>query len=526
MHYDAGVALLARALPFETRPPGAHKQDSPEAADTAFAALLANALVRAPDTPLLKEAPREPDIAMIDLRMDEDRAVIPESRAVQQTERVEREAEPGGENVAQSADAAKAADAPREPNEAEGAEQIRKHSLARDLLEALDKVRQGIRREVKAVRGAQTRGIDAQGETKRTKLAEDIRGLLDLLAPLMPKKDMEALAKSAVEALAAPEKNPSKNGTQGQQGAVSNKGTLLVKLAQLLPGAEEAMRLIDKQKGQSDVHPQDPKQGMKHGLPGAKPRITEKDAQVAEVRDQRMNDPHSLRETVRVTHRAQRTMQIRHESAQPKDTGESSVNAVKPAPAPQTQGIAPAGASGAPKEGQQSFQFMQHNFTSQGLESVKKARAMENGSPLKNAPEIMKEIVEHARVTLKSGKTDMHLTLHPKSMGRITMHFSLGADGELSARLAASNESVRQYLQDNLSGFNRDLADAGVRVAQLEVLANGAHSQSSFGRSLEGGQESGEPSMIGTVSGGDGKRAQVEFTLGVRQHDGLLDVRA
>jgi len=139
----------------------------------------------------------------------------------------------------------------------------------------------------------------------------------------------------------------------------------------------------------------------------------------------------------------------------------------------------------------------------------------------------MKEIAERARVTVKSGKTDMHMTLHPRSLGRITMHFSLGADGELSARLTASNDSVRQYLQDNLSGFSRDLADAGVQVAQLEVLASGAHSQSSFGRSLESGQDTEEAAMTaGIMAGGSGKRAKAEHTPGIWQHDGLLDVRA
>jgi hypothetical protein len=78
---------------------------------------------------------------------------------------------------------------------------------------------------------------------------------------------------------------------------------------------------------------------------------------------------------------------------------------------------------------------------------------------------------------------------------------------------------VRQYLQENLSNFSRDLADAGVSVAHLEVSDNGTRRQFMDGRAPDEGKAD-----EGSANTAAAKQAAEQAA--VQQHDGLLDVQA
>jgi flagellar hook-length control protein FliK len=228
------------------------------------------------------------------------------------------------------------------------------------------------------------------------------------------------------------------------------------------------------------------------------------------VRDQRVNDPHSLREAVRIVKR----QPAQGEDLRPGGRADK-VSSVPPA----EQAVMPP--VKAPTAGRDSSLWMQQDSSSRMSQSVKKTSVPE---PLTNARQIVEQVVERARVTVKSGMTEMRLQLNPRNMGRVGMHFSLNADGELTAKLMASNESVRQYLQENISSFAHDLADAGVVVAHIEVAAEGAGRQfTQDGKSAK--QEDGERSGLFPSGLGEGL-AELDPRQGANRHDGRLDVRA
>jgi len=551
MQSDAGVALLTRALASRhadrAHAPGIRTaQDGPPepGSESGFGALLASALIRAPDMAFdagrmrageepmsfsaeagaygaganaeLAEsspypAPEAAAPGQASERPSRAKEGGEEAGKIQPREEEARTEEPQTEEARPDELQAKGAALVREGVQGkEKPEQAGQAEQAEPVRRALDAVRKGIRELVQ----------EGANEEKQKKLAGDLRGLLDLLSLYMPVKKLEALEKEAARAIAAAETGVPKKGIEARQGAVQDKGVAsLVRLAKLLPDAEEAAAFLEKAKAQLGEAPQGNLRGNRHGAKKgeaaelARDGVHERDARevfrfAVELRDQRVNDPRSLRDAVRV---------IRHEGLKDPQ-GKQAENALPVANAAETQAVIPVS---APKAGQQSSLFAQHDFGAAGTGASKKAQA---GEGLKNPQQIVKQIVEHARVTVKSGMTEMHLTLTPRSMGRIGMHFTLGADGELSAKLVASNESVRQYLQDNLSNFSRDLADAGVSVTHLEVMADGSRNQFMNGRAF-GGEAEGGAKAGGIAETGTAQQNGVQ-SLQEGAHDGRLDVRA
>ena len=571
MQGDAGVALLTRVLPVQTHAPGAcevfRASDGPDSqSGSRFEDLLSAMLLRMPDALPMRDAQKSWEYAPEPFTAFSDAAsfdAASRGRAGSVESSLDREAPPpyappeAPPHEPQAAADTSAAErtsagrheekerteevSPREEKlQTDGAEKTRELGFGAraqeraagtqskedsDLRRLIQKVREGLDTVRKGVRAFVQENAHAE---KQTKLADDVRKLLDLLSPLMPKEKFEKLNEEAsrvFDSLAAARTAASKKGMQQeQQGAVQDRGVLsLMRLVKLLPDNQEVTAFAEEAK---KLHIEAPRKGSelkKAGSPGEElaqggVRAEQRDARetfrlAAEVRDQRINDPHSLREAVRVTHR-ERTAGLTPQIRQAGD-GEPTAE-TKSVQAAETKAFIPVS---EPKTGQQPSFFMQNNF---GTAETAAAKKVQPGEGLKNPQQIVQQIVEHARVTVKSGMTEMHLTLNPRSMGRIGMHFSVGTDGEISARLSASNEVVRQYLQENLSGFNRDLADAGVSVAHLEVTDNGARRQFMDGRAPDDRADAG-----GTAPAEMGSGQQTgDAAPSLQRHDGLLDVRA
>jgi hypothetical protein len=567
MQGDAGVALFARALPVNTHTPGVHDvfraKDGPGFQnDSRFESLLSDMLFRAPDAlsmrgmqrswefvpePFSEFKPTHSGPVSVGSDRNDSFGLIgnhsgneapppfvphetthhePHTTAGTSAERmsaVSHEDE-GPEDEALLCTEVRNEGAERtrvrdhgvhvqgQADEAQKKEEGDLLRLVQQVREGLDTVRKGVREIVQ----------DGLTEEKQAKLADDLQGLLDLLSSFMPKEKLEGLSEQVslvFDGLNAARANASKKGMQGQQGAVQDRGILsLVQMVKLLPEnqevtafAEEAKKLLAAMPGKG----QELKKGRSLGeeLAQGGVRSEQRDARevfrlAVEVRDQRMNDPRSLRDAVRVTHR-----EALNQQARPASAGELAAE-VKPAlAAADSKVFMPVSES---KPSQQTSPFMQSSFGATEAGASKKVFA---GETLRNPQQIIQQIVEHARVTIKSGMSEMHLTLNPRNMGRIGMHFSVGADGEIFARLSASNDAVRQYLQENLSNFSRDLADAGVSVAHLEVSDNGTRRQFMDGRAPDEGKAD-----EGSANTAAAKQAAEQAA--VQQHDGLLDVQA
>lgn len=130
------------------------------------------------------------------------------------------------------------------------------------------------------------------------------------------------------------------------------------------------------------------------------------------------------------------------------------------------------------------------------------------GSSIADPKAVFNQIVKRARITHKSGMSEMKLQLNPRKLGNISMKLVL-KDGQLSGSIQAASDGVRQLLKDNLGMLQQELRDAGMNLEQLTVAEeNRSHLQSGNQNSNGShGEQSGSTGKSGriTTQGLDGQ---------------------
>lgn len=112
---------------------------------------------------------------------------------------------------------------------------------------------------------------------------------------------------------------------------------------------------------------------------------------------------------------------------------------------------------------------------------------------------VMNQIVREARVRFGRGETEMTLRLQPPHLGRLRMRL-VWSGNELTARMDAESQSVKQLIETHLPALYQALSEQGIRVDHVTVsvgqnfaaspfadpnpFANGARQQESMGQFL------------------------------------------
>lgn len=113
---------------------------------------------------------------------------------------------------------------------------------------------------------------------------------------------------------------------------------------------------------------------------------------------------------------------------------------------------------------------------------------------------VIDQIVESARVTISNDTTKMEMQLNPENLGKIYLEIS-SKEGNVSAKLVAQNEAVKEALQTQLADLKQNLNQAGVKVDAVEVtvsshefeknLDQNAKQQEQLGEQQESQEQSG-----------------------------------
>ena len=108
-----------------------------------------------------------------------------------------------------------------------------------------------------------------------------------------------------------------------------------------------------------------------------------------------------------------------------------------------------------------------------------------SAEPVETVPQvdtanIIRQIVEFARVTVGNAETTMELQLNPEHLGKVFLELT-SKNGVVSAHLTAQNEAAREALESQLVELRQNLTQAGVKVEAVEVTV-GSHE---FERNLE-----------------------------------------
>ncbi len=81
---------------------------------------------------------------------------------------------------------------------------------------------------------------------------------------------------------------------------------------------------------------------------------------------------------------------------------------------------------------------------------------------------IIRQIVEHAKLTVGVAETTLEMQLNPEHLGKVFLQLT-SRNGEVTAHIMAQNEAVREALENQVADLRQNMSQAGVKVAAIEV---------------------------------------------------------
>lgn len=95
--------------------------------------------------------------------------------------------------------------------------------------------------------------------------------------------------------------------------------------------------------------------------------------------------------------------------------------------------------------------------------------------------DIMNQITEFAKVNLSPENSSIEMQLNPKNLGKVYLHIAATKEGNITAELAVSSETVKTALEAQIADLRTSLNQQGIKVDAVEV----AIASHEFERNLE-----------------------------------------
>ena len=111
--------------------------------------------------------------------------------------------------------------------------------------------------------------------------------------------------------------------------------------------------------------------------------------------------------------------------------------------------------------------------------------------------DIMNQIMDYMRINLKADMQEMHLQLHPASLGTVNVQIA-AKDGMITAQFTTQNDTVRAVIETQLIQLKQQFEEQGIKVDAVEVtVANHEYGQQ-FSQENEDAREQAGKSAKGT----------------------------
>ena len=85
---------------------------------------------------------------------------------------------------------------------------------------------------------------------------------------------------------------------------------------------------------------------------------------------------------------------------------------------------------------------------------------------------LVKELVDKAKLTISKGKNEMELKLKPEQLGKLSMKIATEEDGVIG-RITVENDVVKQVIEANLNTLKDSLQQQGIKVQGFQVDVGG-----------------------------------------------------
>ena len=132
--------------------------------------------------------------------------------------------------------------------------------------------------------------------------------------------------------------------------------------------------------------------------------------------------------------------------------------------------------------GQQGNLLLQNLKEENFLSGLQQASQTE-GAQTTDTQDIMRQIMDYMKVSVKADSSDLEMQLHPQSLG--TLHVQVASkNGVVTANFITQNETVKAALESQMVQLKESFAEQGVKVEAIEVTVQ-AHP---FEQNLEQGR--------------------------------------
>lgn len=136
-------------------------------------------------------------------------------------------------------------------------------------------------------------------------------------------------------------------------------------------------------------------------------------------------------------------------------------------------------------DGTHSDNSMLHASVSEQLNTDTSFEMSQSQSRLRvDTTDIIRQIVDSMSISNTTEESAINLQLTPESLGRMYINVSQ-KNSEISARIAVSNEAVKEALQTQMVNLKEALNNSGIRVNEVEITV----ASHEFERNLEQGAE-------------------------------------
>lgn len=82
--------------------------------------------------------------------------------------------------------------------------------------------------------------------------------------------------------------------------------------------------------------------------------------------------------------------------------------------------------------------------------------------------DIIQQVTEQLKVSMTSDETSMEMQLNPENLGKLYINVT-ERNSEITARIAVSNETVKNALESQMAALRENLQDANIRVNDVEI---------------------------------------------------------
>ena len=182
--------------------------------------------------------------------------------------------------------------------------------------------------------------------------------------------------------------------------------------------------------------------------------------------------------TVQMTHTTEETQNVQPEEETEDTTPVIQVNASEDAQTENNVSENASGEMGEPAAQSQKTKESSVNDHAQNMEFQVRAEQLAAAPEEVNkvasrttidVQDIMNQITEFAKVNLSSENSSIEMQLNPENLGKVYLHIAATKEGNITAELAVSSETVKTALEAQIADLRTSLNQQGIKVDAVEV---------------------------------------------------------